>query len=647
MVGSDFRKTHEIVVSGACPAPLESFDAVESEFGKPLAQRLRAQGYTAPTPIQAQAWPLALQGQDVVGIAKAGTGKTCAFLLPAFARLQHRAPRHPPERDEPARPRVLVIVPTRELAQQIAGEAAKFADISCTKVATLYGGVPKLGQVRELKDGPDLVIATPGRLIDFSEGNLAFDRRPLVSFEAVTYLVLDEADRMLDMGFGPDVRKVIGQCPPTGRPQEGGGASGPDAGSKRQTLFFTATWPEAVQKTAMEFTSKDATRVRVGQGGVGVKLMANSDVSQNVFVIPQKDKFIRLLHVLHTELLPAETAIVFVKTKRTCDSLEARLYDPREKLKVGTWCRGIHSGKEQAARDRIMAAFRAITTGAERGKSEGRRAILVATDVAARGLDIPGVALVVVYDFSGGSATASIGAETYVHRIGRTARAGKSGKSFAFFTPKDVAGAGDFVHLLKRAGQAVPSELRALAALPQGKPKALKKEAMAIVARSRGKAAPKGDRPQTAQQNTWLRRMEERLGCGHGMTKRSAKRARQKAERALHASGPAKLAAPACPQDEAHQEKKKCKHKRHRLAAKAAKEAAETASAAQQAAPLSSAVADGKAMERESNSGGTARVEAGANWRAGRDAKGKKRRWRDADAGTAPGKKQRRERLTQ
>ncbi|CAE8636167.1 unnamed protein product, partial [Polarella glacialis] len=198
-------------------------------------------------------------------VAKTGSGKTCGFLLPALARIAERGPAQAPKKisyyvSEPAQPSVLVLAPTRELAQQIAGEAVKFAPTVRAKVVSIYGGVPKGDQVRELKKGCDVLIATPGRLLDLAGGDPSKNIKPSVQLVAVTYLVLDEADRMLDMGFEPDIRKIVNQCPSTGLPEEGGGATGLLAGSMRQTLFFTATWPKAVQETASAFTSKEAVQ---------------------------------------------------------------------------------------------------------------------------------------------------------------------------------------------------------------------------------------------------------------------------------------------------------------------------------------------------------------------------------------------------
>mmetsp|Transcript_115988 Transcript_115988/g.200558 ORF Transcript_115988/g.200558 Transcript_115988/m.200558 type:complete len:717 (+) Transcript_115988:74-2224(+) len=451
-----FRQTHNIVVTGTCPAPFENFEAVESQFGERLVAAMRSQGYTAPTPIQAQAWPLASRGQDMVAVAKTGSGKTLAFMMPALARLCQTQNSAASKRGGPAQPKVLVLAPTRELAQQIAAETQKFAMVPQSRVVAIYGGVPKGDQVRELQLGSDIVIATPGRLLDFAADRPEKGQGSLVSMKCVSYLVLDEADRMLDMGFEPDIRKIIADCPKSGRPEAAMMLGCPDP--VRQTLFFTATWPKAVQRTAASLTTSGAVQIRIGQGAGGDKLTANTDVRQVVAVIDERQKLTRLHEILAKELGAGESAFIFAKTRHTCDYLEGKLWDEKEDLSIGTWCRAMHSHKEQWERDASLATFRDITLG----KDNGRRGILVATDVAARGLDIPGVALVVVYDFGGGNLGQDSGVESYVHRIGRTGRAGKSGKAFTFFTEHD-SGAAKLVKLLDDAKQRVPHELRALA----------------------------------------------------------------------------------------------------------------------------------------------------------------------------------------
>ncbi|CAE8606325.1 unnamed protein product, partial [Polarella glacialis] len=231
--------------------------------------------------------------------------------------------------------------------------------------------------------------ATPGRLLDLAGGDPSKNIKPSVQLVAVTYLVLDEADRMLDMGFEPDIRKIVNQCPSTGLPEEGGGATGLLAGSMRQTLFFTATWPKAVQETASAFTSKEAVQIRIGQGSDGETLTANANVTQVVHVLEECQKPSKLKEIL-AQLGKGETAIVFAGQKHKCDDVTGDL----QRSGLDLWCKTIHSGKDQWTRDEALAQFRELTAGKGQGKfSSG---VLVATDVAARGLDIPGLGLMVL-----------------------------------------------------------------------------------------------------------------------------------------------------------------------------------------------------------------------------------------------------------
>lgn len=457
-----YRRANKIACSSSCPAPFERFQDAAPLLGDALTKVLHAQGYTKPTPIQAQSWPIALSGLDMVGVAQTGSGKTCAFLLPALVRIAANGPVAPPVKvdayhSEPARPSCLVVAPTRELAQQISGEAEKFAPAVGARVVCLFGGVPKGDQVRELKLGADIMIACPGRLLDLEAGDMARDIWSTVSLEAVTYLVLDEADRMLDMGFEPSIRAIVGKCP--------GGGLGTSGIGKRQTLFFTATWPSAVQNIATSITKSGTVQVRIGQAS-GDQFSATKSVTQSVAVLREDEKIARLRAILKDDLKAGETAIVFAARKPTCDHIEAEILNGQPVLGHGGWLGVIHGDKEQWERDQNLATFRERTTN-ERYKAQ--KAVIVATDVASRGLDIPGVALVVVYDF-GGEANRP-GVDSYVHRIGRTGRAGKTGRSMTFFTPDDN-GASAFVDVLKGAQQKVPAELQALVAKDKTREKA-------------------------------------------------------------------------------------------------------------------------------------------------------------------------------
>uniref|UniRef100_A0A0D9UXC7 RNA helicase n=1 Tax=Leersia perrieri TaxID=77586 RepID=A0A0D9UXC7_9ORYZ len=366
------------------------------------SSQVQQAGFSSPTPIQAQSWPIALKGRDIVAVAKTGSGKTLGYLIPGFIllkRLQHNS------RDGPT---VLVLSPTRELATQIQDEAIKFGRSSRISSACLYGGAPKGPQLRELERGADIVVATPGRLNDILEM-----RR--VSLHQVSYLVLDEADRMLDMGFEPQIRKIVRQVQP-----------------KRQTLMFTATWPKEVRKIASDLL---ANPVQVNIGNTD-QLVANKSITQYVDVITPPEKSRRLDQILRSQE-PGSKIIIFCSTKRMCDQLARN-------LARNYGASAIHGDKSQSERDSVLSEFR-----------NGRCPILVATDVAARGLDIKDIRVVVNYDFP-------TGVEDYVHRIGRTGRAGATGVAYTFFCEQDSKYASDLVKILEGANQSVSQQLRDL-----------------------------------------------------------------------------------------------------------------------------------------------------------------------------------------
>ena len=365
----EYRKKHRVLVKGLCPPPLDSFSSAKACLGTDLVEAMYDQGYDAPTPIQAQAWPVAARGEDpggtqkmcpsfvldalqqclkccakpysyycffesaarvqptsvcwpsedLVAIAETGSGKTCAYLLPALARIARWGPKKVLQQGAgkdvrpPAQPHALVMAPTRELVQQICAEARKFAEGTKARAMGIYGGVPKGDQVSALKSGIDLLVATPGRLRDFMTGDPKKGASPVVVVEAVTYVVLDEADRMLDMGFEPEIRWIVAQC------LAGGACEDVVAGSARQTLFFTATWPKDVRKSAMHLT-RSAVQIQVGQG-VG-RIATNTNIKQTVRLVPEPDKLLELKRVLASQLKPGETALVFAGRKGTCDALQ-------------------------------------------------------------------------------------------------------------------------------------------------------------------------------------------------------------------------------------------------------------------------------------------------------------------------------------
>ena len=309
--------------------------------------------------------------QDLVAIAETGSGKTCAYLLPVMARIAKWGPKQVvmqgAGKDDrpPAQPHALVMAPTRELVQQICMEAQKFSDGSSVRAMGIYGGVPKGEQVSGLKSGVDLLVATPGRLRDFMTGDPKKGAAPVVIVEAVTYVVLDEADRMLDMGFEPEIRWIVAQCP------AGGDCQDVLAGNARQTLFFTATWPKDVRKSASHLT-RSAVQIQVGQG-VG-RLATNTKIKQMVRLVCEEDKLLELKRVLASQLQPGETALVFAGRKGTCDALQQEpqgcscqvpaqssgfgrcwqelTWDPlKPDAPVCAWCRALHGDKDRPERE--------------------------------------------------------------------------------------------------------------------------------------------------------------------------------------------------------------------------------------------------------------------------------------------------------
>lgn len=338
-----------------------------------IQQALVSEKYTVPTPIQAQTIPPALAGRDVLGCAQTGTGKTAAFALPILNRLgQHH------RKAAPNHPRVLVLAPTRELAIQIEESFAVYGKNLRLRHVLVYGGVSQGNQVRALNRGAHVLVATPGRLLDLmDQGHIYLDQ--------LEVFVLDEADRMLDMGFLPALRRIINQLP-----------------SKRQSLFFSATMPPKITELAQQLLSEPVS-VNVTPKSTSVER-----IEQQVLFVERAGKLSLLQSILSSST--AERVIVFTKTKRGANLLTQKLCGNNIKAAV------IHGNKSQTARQRALEAFR-----------RKQVQVLVATDVAARGIDIDGVTHVVNYDMP-------VEAESYVHRIGRTGRAGAEGIALSFCT---------------------------------------------------------------------------------------------------------------------------------------------------------------------------------------------------------------------
>ncbi len=345
-------------------------------LSKPLIDALASKNYTQPTPIQAQAIPTVLTGRDLLGIAQTGTGKTAAFMLPSLDRLA--ADRHIPK---PGQIRMLVLAPTRELASQIAASAEGYGRFMRLSVGVIFGGVPNGKSVRTVARGLDVLIATPGRLLDL------IDQRAL-SLRDLEILVLDEADQMLDLGFIHALKRIVALVP-----------------KQRQTLFFSATMPKSIRQLADAYCTNPA-EIAVTPAATTVERIA-----QSVTHVNQAEK--SALLTLFLQKTGLERTLVFSRTKHGADKIVRQL------AAAGIGSLAIHGNKSQAQRERAIAAFKS-----------GQAPVLVATDIAARGIDIPGVAHVVNFDLPDVP-------EQYVHRIGRTARAGADGKAIAFCSPDE------------------------------------------------------------------------------------------------------------------------------------------------------------------------------------------------------------------
>ncbi|XP_055602221.1 uncharacterized protein LOC129751011 [Uranotaenia lowii] len=371
-----------------------------------IMAEMNRQGFSNPTPIQSQGMPIALSGRDMVGIAQTGSGKTLAYIVPALIHIMHQ--------DQVRRgdgPIALVLAPTRELAQQIQQVAIDFGQRVNANNTCVFGGAPKGPQIRDLERGAEIVIATPGRLIDFLERNIT-------NLKRCTYLVLDEADRMLDMGFEPQIRKIMGQIRPD-----------------RQVLMWSATWPKEVRNLAEEFLT-DYIQINIGS----LNLSANHNILQIVDVCEDYEKDQKLMKLLTEISAESETkTIVFVETKRRVDDIT------RSICRNGWRAVSIHGDKSQQERDYVLNAFR-----------NGRQGILVATDVAARGLDVEDVKFVINYDYPSNS-------EDYVHRIGRTGRSNNTGTAYTLFTNGNANKAGDLINVLREANQVINPKLMEMA----------------------------------------------------------------------------------------------------------------------------------------------------------------------------------------
>lgn len=410
-----WRRKAEITVAGPrVPKPVRTF--IEASVPEFMLQEIMKAGFTEPTAIQSQGWPMALSGRDMVGIAQTGSGKTLSFLVPAVVHIIAQ-----PELKPGDGPIVLILAPTRELAVQIQEECVKFGSSSKIKSTCVYGGVSKGTQIRELKRGVEVVVATPGRMIDLLETGCT-------NFRRVTYLVLDEADRMLDMGFEPQIRAVVSQIRPD-----------------RQTLLWSATWPKEVQILAKDFLNPDFIQVNIGS----LDLQANKHITQIVEIVrDEQEKNQRLLKYLQEEAKNQRT-IIFVDTKKMADSLCSQL------RRSGIIALAVHGDKSQQERDWVVGEFKS-----------GKAPIMIATDVASRGLDVKEIAYVINYDLP-------TDIESYIHRIGRTGRKNQKGGynegiALSYVQPPPTKILMDLIKVMKDAGFPPSEELRQLAMQGRG-----------------------------------------------------------------------------------------------------------------------------------------------------------------------------------
>ncbi|KAA8916176.1 hypothetical protein TRICI_001667 [Trichomonascus ciferrii] len=390
-----------------CPKPVTRWP----QFGlnAPTMEVIRSLEYEKPTSIQCQAIPAIMSGRDVIGVAKTGSGKTMAFLLPLFRQIKAQRPLENFEG-----PMALVMTPTRELAVQIRRECKPFLSALNLRAVCAYGGSPIKEQIADLKRGAEIIVCTPGRMIDLLTANSG----RVTNLQRVTYLVLDEADRMFDMGFEPQVMKIVNNVRPD-----------------RQTVLFSATFPRQMEALAKKILTKPVEIV------VGARSTVGPEITQVVEVRDASTKFLRILEILGEFYNTSEDsrALIFVDRQASADNLLKDL------LNRGYLCMSIHGGKDQIDRDSTISDFK-----------KGAFSLLIATSVAARGLDVKQLKLVINYD-------APNHMEDYVHRVGRTGRAGNTGTAVTFLSPDEEQQAVGISKALKMSKQMVPPDVQEMA----------------------------------------------------------------------------------------------------------------------------------------------------------------------------------------
>ncbi|KAH8865981.1 putative ATP-dependent RNA helicase DDX46 [Schistosoma japonicum] len=383
-----------------CPKPLRNW--VQAGISSRLLACLKRNNFDKPTPIQCQALPVIMSGRDMIGIAKTGSGKTLAFLVPLMRHLEHQAPLNPGDG-----PIALLLTPTRELALQIYKETKKLCQAADARAVCVYGGTGISEQIAELKRGSEIIVCTPGRMIDM----LAANGGRVTNLRRCSYVVLDEADRMFDLGFEPQVMRIIENCRPD-----------------RQTLMFSATFPRQ-----MEILARKVLTLPI-EIQIGGRSVVCSDVEQHAFILLEEEKVYKVLELLGV-YQEEGSVLVFVEKQESADELMRVL------LKYGYPCLSLHGGIDQYDRDSVIMDFK-----------RGNIRLLIATSVAARGLDVTDLLLVINYDCPNHY-------EDYVHRCGRTGRAGRKGFAYTFLTPDQERNAGDVVRAFKQSGQKPPQDL--------------------------------------------------------------------------------------------------------------------------------------------------------------------------------------------
>ena len=414
--GINFSKYDGIPVDASgnnVPCPIEHF-SVECGIHSELLENISLSGYSKPTPVQKFAIPIVIGKKDIMACAQTGSGKTAAFLLPIISELLTDGPSlnlvsTSRSRPSTAFPLALILSPTRELSVQIFEEALKFTYRSWVTPCVVYGGTEIRTQIHTLTRGADILVATPGRLVDMIE-------RSRVNLSFVRYLVLDEADRMLDMGFEPDIRKIVVECQMPSK-------------ENRQTLLFSATFSKEIQTLAKDFLS-DYIFLKIGRVG-----STSENIIQTVVDVEQCDKRSYLLDILTSTQTHNHRTLIFVEKKRDADILENAL------VREGILATSIHGDRTQEEREAALRKFRSA-----------ERPVLVATSVASRGLDIPDVRTVIIYDFPNDL-------DEYVHKIGRTGRVGNVGTAISFFSHENAPLASGLAALLRESRQRVPEFL--------------------------------------------------------------------------------------------------------------------------------------------------------------------------------------------